>query len=207
MVEFAHVSGEGGGTVRKSLSRYLSGTVGAAVLVAVVAACGSSAPTPSPAAPTAAPTVAPTPSPTPTPTATAIPTPTPPPPSASPSPSSSPSPVVAVPSAPGRLTWRLPCHETLTCVGDEPFEVAWTAARGTVSGYRLYYTPGNWFPCTGTWTATGRARLLGTYGPSYRGWVGRLSWGGKLGIVAFNGAGTSAATFSTPVDLWEWTCP
>jgi hypothetical protein len=84
----------------------------------------------------------------------------------------------------------------------------WTRASGVVSGYRLYYTPGNTTYCPSGWTATGSRRLLGTYGPGIRGWLGRLStWKGKLSIVAFNSGGDSPTIYSEPVDPTDYTCP
>jgi hypothetical protein len=98
----------------------------------------------------------------------------------------------------------------MTCTGwaADPVQVNWSRGSGTVSGYRLYYTPGSVTYCPTAWHATGARRLIGTFGPTYIGWRGRLStWSGELSIVAFNAGGDSPATVSAPVDPSDHTCP
>jgi hypothetical protein len=198
-------------------SRRSPAAVGVAIFLAVAVVGCSSAATPTPQPATAVPTATASPLPaTPEPTLS-VPTETPTtPPTAEPTvePTLEPTPVASAtphpPAAPRSLTWSIPCQDTFTCTGwaADPVQVNWTRGSGSISGFRLYYTPGDVTYCPTVWHATGARRLIGTFGPTYIGWRGRVStWKGKFSIVAFNAGGDSPATLSGPVDPSDHTCP
>ena len=103
---------------------------------------------------------------------------------------------MAKPGAPRNVKADVPCVRTRSCPGNYlVVKVTWTAPSGPVSGYRIYYTPGEPYPCKNTWKATGSPKLLATLSAKARSWSGKLNEladGGKYSVVAFNPGGSSS---------------
>lgn len=108
------------------------------------------------------------------------------------------------------VTWTTPperptaIRAAYTCILDEgncpadglSVRVSWKAPTGPVSGYRIYYNPGSFNPCTSKWTFTNERQYLGKVGASARSWNGVQKFAGPEGryvVIPYNNAGTGEA--------------
>ena len=162
----------------------------AAVLMASLAACSTSVATGTPPATSiATASLTPEPSPTDTPV---------------------PTPALEPPASPAEITWSVPCNDDFTCTGygEDPFVVTWTPVGGVVSGYVLYYTPGEFDPCAPSWTPSGDPIKIASVEATATNWTGTIpSMNGKFSVVAHNGGGMSAPTMSEAAYYMDVSCP